>query len=100
MVFYSCINTALYKCLWTDGYNHLRLDNTGALVVEVNPSLRCNQMCDNVELYIKLKLCIFSIICYYSHSQVMLYSQILNSKVIFQLFFCTNTTRLIFNKNE
>ena len=35
---------------------YLRLDNTGALVVEVNPSLCCNQMCDNVELYIKLKL--------------------------------------------
>ena len=32
------------------------VDNTGAWVVEVNPPLRCNQMCDNVELYIKLKL--------------------------------------------
>ena len=36
-------------------YN-LRLDNTGAKVVEVNPLLLCNQMSDNVELYIKLKL--------------------------------------------
>ena len=44
------------------GSVELRLDNTGALVVEVNPSLLCNQMTDNVELYIKLKLRIFSII--------------------------------------
>ena len=56
-------------------------------MVEVNPSLRCNQMFDNVELYIKLKLCIFSIICYHSHSRVMLFSQIVNLKVIFQPYF-------------
>ena len=29
------------------------LGNTEALVVEVKPSLLCNQMSDNVELYIK-----------------------------------------------
>ena len=28
--------------------SHLRLDNTGARVVEVNPLLLCNQMSDNV----------------------------------------------------
>ena len=28
----------------------LRLDNTGEYVVEVYPSLLCNQMTDNVEL--------------------------------------------------
>ena len=31
----------------------LRLDNTGAWAIEVNPSLLCNQISDNVELYIK-----------------------------------------------
>ena len=56
-------------------------------MVEVNPSLHCNQMCDNFELYIKLKLWIFSSICFYSHSQIMLYSQIVNLKVIFHLYF-------------
>ena len=40
-----------HKC-----FGALRLDNTGAWVFEVNPSLRCDWMCDNVELYIKLKL--------------------------------------------
>ena len=33
--------------------NDLRLDNTGAWVVEVNPSLLCNRMTENVELYTK-----------------------------------------------
>ena len=40
----------------------LRLNNTGAWVAEVYPSLLCNQTSDNVELYIKLKLRILSII--------------------------------------
>ena len=48
-------------------------------MVEVNPSLLCNQMSDTVELYIKLKLCIFSIVLYYS--QVMVSSEIVNLKV-------------------
>ena len=30
-------------------------------MVEVNPSLLCNQMSDNVELYIKLKINDFSL---------------------------------------
>ena len=66
---------------------YLRLDNTGAKVVYVNPLLLCNQMSDNVELYIKLKLCIFSIVLYYSHSKVMVSSEIVNLKVSFQLYF-------------
>ena len=40
----------------------LRLDNTGAWVIEVYSSLPCNQMSENVDLYIKLKLGIFSFI--------------------------------------
>ena len=32
----------------------LRLDNTGAWVIEVYPSLLCNQMSERVDLYIKL----------------------------------------------
>ena len=40
----------------------LRLDNTGAWVIEVYPSLLCNEGYDNVDLYIKLKLRIFSFI--------------------------------------
>ena len=40
----------------------LRLDNTGALVVEVYPSLLCNRVSEQVDLYIKLKLVIFSFI--------------------------------------
>ena len=31
----------------------LRLDNTGAWVIEVYPSLLCNRMSENVDLYIK-----------------------------------------------
>ena len=38
----------------------LRLDKTGVWVIEVYPSLLCNQMSENVDLYIKLKLGIFS----------------------------------------
>ena len=34
----------------------LRLDNTGAGVMEVNPSLLGNPMTENVDLYIKLRL--------------------------------------------
>ena len=40
----------------------LRLDNTGVCVIEVYPSLLCNQMSEKVDLYIKLKLVIFSFI--------------------------------------
>ena len=40
----------------------LRLDNTGAWVIEVFPSLLCNQMSEHVDLYVKLKLGIFSFI--------------------------------------
>ena len=56
-------------------------------MVEVNPSLLCNQMSDNIELYIKLKLWSVSIICCCSHSKVMMCSQIINLKGIFQLYF-------------
>ena len=38
----------------------LRLDNTGALAIEVYPSLLCNRVSEHVDLYIKLKLVIFS----------------------------------------
>ena len=31
----------------------LRLDNTGAWVIEVYPSLLCNRMSENADLYIK-----------------------------------------------
>ena len=34
-------------------WHFLRLDNTGAWVVEVNTSLLCNRMTENVELYTK-----------------------------------------------
>ena len=40
----------------------LRLDNTGARVIEVFPSLLCNRMSQHVDLYIKLKLGIYSLI--------------------------------------
>ena len=40
----------------------LRLDNTGAWVMEVYPSLLCGLMSENDDLYIKLKLGIFSFI--------------------------------------
>ena len=40
----------------------LRLDNTGAWVFEVYPSLLCIRMSENVDLCIKLKLGIFSFI--------------------------------------
>ena len=40
----------------------LRLDNTGAWVMEVYPSLLCNLMSENYDLYIKLKLGIYSFI--------------------------------------
>ena len=43
-------------------FSKLRLDNTGALVIEVFPSLLCNQMSEHVDSYIKLKLGIFSFI--------------------------------------
>ena len=33
----------------------LRLDNTGAWVIEVNTLLLCNEEYENVDLYIKLK---------------------------------------------
>ena len=69
------------------GKLYLRLDNTGAWVVWVNPWLLCNGMSENIDLYIKLKLGIFSIIWYNSHSKVLVFSQVINLKVIFQLFF-------------
>ena len=40
----------------------LRLDNTGAWVIEVYPSLLCNQMSEHVDLYIILKIEIFCFI--------------------------------------
>ena len=40
----------------------LRLDNTGAWVIEVYSSLLCNQMSKNVDIYIKWKLGMFSVI--------------------------------------
>ena len=40
----------------------LRLDNTGAWAIEVYPSLLCNRVSQHVDLYIKLKLVIFSFI--------------------------------------
>ena len=49
----------------------LRLDNTGAWVIEVFPSLLCNRMSEHVHLYIKLKLVIFPFICYISHTKEM-----------------------------
>ena len=41
---------------------YLRLDNTGAWAIEVYPSLLCNWVSEHVDLYIKLKLVIFSFI--------------------------------------
>ena len=41
---------------------YLRLDNTGAWAIEVYPSLLCNRVSEQVDLYIKLKLVIFSFI--------------------------------------
>ena len=41
---------------------HLRLDNTGAWVMEVYPSLLCALMPENDDLYIELKLGLFSFI--------------------------------------
>ena len=40
----------------------LRLDNTGAWAIEIYPSLLCNRVSEHVDLYIKLKLGIFSFI--------------------------------------
>ena len=40
---------------------YLRLDNTGACAIEVYPSLLCNRVSEDVDLYIKLKLVIFSV---------------------------------------
>ena len=40
----------------------LRLDNTRAWAIEVYPSLLLNQVSEHVDLYIKLKLVIFSFI--------------------------------------
>ena len=37
----------------------LRLDNTGAWMIEVYSSLLCDRVSDHVDLYIKLKLGIF-----------------------------------------
>ena len=42
--------------------SRLRLDNTGAWVIGVYPSLLCNWVSEHVDLYIKLKLVIFSFI--------------------------------------
>ena len=36
-----------------NSYSSLRLDNTGAWVIEVYPSLLCNRLSENVDLYIK-----------------------------------------------
>ena len=54
----------------------LRLDNTGAGVIEVNPLLLGNYKTDNVDLYIKWKLRIFSFLWYQIHITVMFYSEI------------------------
>ena len=40
-------------------------------MIEVYPSLLCNPMSENVDLYIKLKLGMFSFICYYSPRKEM-----------------------------
>ena len=40
----------------------LRLDNTGPWAIEVYSSLLCNQVSEHVDLYIKLKLVMFSFI--------------------------------------
>ena len=40
----------------------LRLDNTGAWAITVYPSLLNNRVSEHVDLYIKLKLVIFSFI--------------------------------------
>ena len=42
----------------------LRLDNTGAWAIEVYPSLLCNRVSEHVDLYIKIKPAIFSLISY------------------------------------
>ena len=44
-----------FTFLYGDISNHyaLRLDNTGARVIEVYPSLLCNRMSEHVDLYIK-----------------------------------------------
>ena len=43
-------------------FRSLRLDNTGAGVIEVYPTLLCNRLSKHVDLYIKLKLGMFSFI--------------------------------------
>ena len=49
-------SSSAYCCL------SLRLDNTGAWVLEVYPSLLCIRMSENVDPCIKLKLGMFSFI--------------------------------------
>ena len=67
-VFYTIILLVRNKtglrltCMYPRKIKALRLDNTGAWVLEVYPSLLCNRMSENVDLYIKLKLGIFSFI--------------------------------------
>ena len=65
----------------------LRLDNTGAWAIGVYPELLCNLVSEHVDLYIKLKLVIFSFIWYYSYCREMMSNWIINLKVIFQLYF-------------
>ena len=50
----------------------LRLDNTGAWVIEVYPSLLCNQVSEHVDLYIKLKLVIHMILVIKQRNDVQL----------------------------
>ena len=48
--------------LYYNGLSVLRLDNTGVCLIEVYPSLLCDQMSGKIDLYIKLKLVVFSFI--------------------------------------
>ena len=61
-IFKLHINWILFFGVYMNLFMHLRLDNTGVCVIEVYPSLLCNQMSEKVDLYIKLKLVIFSFI--------------------------------------
>ena len=47
-------------------------------MVMVNPLLLSNHMTDNVDLYIKYKLGIFSILSYQIHIRVIMYGEIVN----------------------
>ena len=53
---------SIFAIIFLNWNTQLRLDNTGAWVMEVYPSLLCGLMSENDDLYIKLKLGIFSFI--------------------------------------